>query len=73
MGRGRRGPTEQSQKKAKKTSHLRSVFMFVGQPKGCETGGIYYLPEQMMAEIKRMKPRDVARALLSDDMKASGN
>ena len=71
MGRGRRGPTDQSQKKDKKAPNLRGTFMMFDQPKGCETGGIYYLPEQMIAEIKRLNPRDVARALLSDE--ASGN
>ena len=41
--------------------------MMLDQPKGCEDGGIYYLSEQMIAEMKSLNPRDVARALLSDD------
>ena len=73
MGRGRRGPTDQSLKMTNKYSHSRCTYLVVGQAEGCEAGAIYYLPEQMMAEIKRMNPRDVARALLSDDVKASDN
>ena len=73
MGRGRRGPTDQSQKKVKKNSYTRNATMIVGKPESCEDGGIYYLSEQMIAEMKSLNPRDVARALLSDDVKASGN
>ena len=66
MGRG-------SQKKVKKNALAGSKLMYFGLPKSCETGDIYYLSEQMMAELKRLNPCDVAMALLSDDVKASDN
>ena len=47
--------------------------MIVGKAEGSEARATFYLTEQRMAEIKRLNPRDVARALLSDDVKASDN
>ena len=64
MGRGRSGSIEQSQTKPKRSGRDKSFMVFNTQ-KGDRS--IYHLPEKMLAEMKRLNPRDVVNILLQDD------
>ena len=73
MGRRRNGIIEQSQKKPK-IFNRNSIadeqrFYFAKNKKGGKE--IIFLPEDVVAEMKRLNPRELANILLPNDVKTS--
>jgi len=67
MARGRRGPVDQSQKKAKISKNPRdkggNKWWRFGMPNDDKIS--LFLPEDFVVEMKRMNPQEVANILLS--------
>ena len=70
MGRGRKGPLNQSRKKIK-TSKNRLPTLFIGEP---EKGGIFeppiHISEELLTAMKQTSPQDLMNALIKPDKSA---
>ena len=66
MGRGRRGPSDQSQNKPKISKSTKERKYIRSGMKPIDQRRSLFLPADVVEEMKRMNPQEVANVLLSN-------